>query len=592
MTAETFVRNALVEDRSSVWRLKSHEHFGYTDGVQSEQYLDHVFRTARDLKSGSDDLVSFIKDWPSAYHLSPKRAQLLSGFSFERTAHVLEVGCGCGAITRHLGETFNSVVSIEGSLERARLARARTRDLDTVSIICAPFQDIRFKQKFDLIFVVGVYEYSGLFVGGDDPYQAVLAHFSDLLTDDGAIVVAIENQFGLKYFNGCREDHIGKTYQGLEGYHRGQHGVRTFGRGELKANLHRYFSDVQFYYPFPDYKMPDCVLSEEALRSPRSGELVAQLSARKNEGPDGAVWDEPATVLELARNGLLPELANSFLVVAGKQKLEASVFDQLGVLYAPGRKAEWRAQTHIVRDDTDAWMAQKTRAMAQPDNTQGPVRWVASKSAWQDGLSLQTELALRAMNTEATLADIVAPCHAWVAHVKSDARLADHRWVVSGGHFDRIWQNFYVDAASGDGTFIDQEWVWHKDIPVNVLAIRAIYQFLAKTASKPGCAPVLQARSGQRLIAQIGAELGLVLTQQDFADFVALETQIAAVVFGRDDEKLKRQLQWYLWDRTTQQLYQRVRPKVVARWGRLTARISQVVQKLRVPALRSELQAN
>ena len=44
------------------------------------------------------EMISFeshIKDWPSEYHLSSKRAQLLSGFEFDRKARVLEVGAGC-----------------------------------------------------------------------------------------------------------------------------------------------------------------------------------------------------------------------------------------------------------------------------------------------------------------------------------------------------------------------------------------------------------------------------------------------------------------------------------------------------------------
>ena len=143
----------------------------------------------------------------------------MSGFSFDRSLRVLEVGCGCGAITRYLGENFDQVISVEGNINRARLARQRTRDLNSVSVICAPFQEIQFSQKFDIIFCIGVFEYSAAFIGGDDPYDAALRYFSDMLTPDGMVVVAIENQFGLKYFNSAREDHLGAMFEGLEGYH-------------------------------------------------------------------------------------------------------------------------------------------------------------------------------------------------------------------------------------------------------------------------------------------------------------------------------------------------------------------------------------
>ena len=160
MNIQSIVQNELVEDSSSVWLLRGHDKFAYSDGVASERYLKKVLLRSKDLSTRSSELESYITDWSSEYHLTSKRAQLLSGFKFDRTLKVLEVGCGCGAITRYLGETFDSVVSVEGSIARARLARLRTRDLTSVSIVCAPFQEICFSQKFDIIFVIGVFEYS------------------------------------------------------------------------------------------------------------------------------------------------------------------------------------------------------------------------------------------------------------------------------------------------------------------------------------------------------------------------------------------------------------------------------------------------
>ena len=133
MSIKPVIQNPLTEDASSVWLLQGHDRFAYTDGVASEQYLEKVFLASKDLSSRSSELESHIKDWSSEYQLTTKRAQLLSGFEFDRSMKVLEVGCGCGAITRYLGKTFDSVVSVEGSIARARLARLRTRDLPSVS---------------------------------------------------------------------------------------------------------------------------------------------------------------------------------------------------------------------------------------------------------------------------------------------------------------------------------------------------------------------------------------------------------------------------------------------------------------------------
>ena len=235
------VENDVRQEPSLVWVLEDHEHFAYSEGVRTENYLEQVLRSARDLSSDSSELDNFVRDWPSEYHLSHKRAQLLSGFDFDRNLRVLEVGSGCGAITRYLGETFDSVTCIEGSLRRARISRLRTHDLPGVSILCAPFQDVRFSTKFDVVFCIGVYEYSSSFVDCADPYDSVLRYFRDVLSPTGVVVLAIENQFGLKYFSSSAEDHLGVMFEGLEGYHSGLGRVRTFGRTQLETDLKRYF---------------------------------------------------------------------------------------------------------------------------------------------------------------------------------------------------------------------------------------------------------------------------------------------------------------------------------------------------------------
>jgi len=122
MSIQKAVKNNVQLNQDSVWMLENHEKFDYSDGAGSEKYLEDVFRSATDLSSTSYELEESIKDWTSEYHLSMQRAQLLSGFDFKRDSRVLEVGCGCGAITRFLAETFDEGVAIEGSASRAKFA--------------------------------------------------------------------------------------------------------------------------------------------------------------------------------------------------------------------------------------------------------------------------------------------------------------------------------------------------------------------------------------------------------------------------------------------------------------------------------------
>lgn len=571
MSIQTLVENDLVDAGSGVWQLKGHTNFGYSDGVESERYLDRALRAAKDLSTRSSELEGWIKDWPSEYHLTTKRAQLLSGFRFDRAKSVLEVGCGCGAITRHLAENFDQVVSVEGNLNRARIARLRTRDLDTVSVICAPFQKIRFRRKFDIIFCIGVFEYSGSFVAGEDPYDAALRYFAEMLTSDGILVIAIENQFGLKYFSCAREDHLGAMFEGLEGYHRRRRTVQTFGKGELKARLQRHFQNIEFYYPYPDYKLPECVLSAPFVASGRAGELISQMKPRDYSGPMTRRWDEAAATLEIARNGMLEFFANSFVVLAGRGELAAASFPQQGVLYSSSRQSRFATRTRIVGEAKGELRVIKDLISGEQQAESGALQLLANEGPWVDAMSLQTQLLLLARMRTRSLTDIFVPSKAWLGRLEAESTDQGGRRMLGGEHVDSIWSNAYV--VDGECRFIDREYVWNVPLPMNAVVIRAIYNLLVKLEDGLPVAHALQARGGRRLISDVAAALGVDLSAADFDDFVGVETELQWQVFGIPKRRHVTYLRWYLMDRASLMTAMQLKKQAVRLAERVAARL-------------------
>lgn len=550
MSISSVVQNKMIQDEFQVWRLKDHHNqFAYSDGVGFDRYLYKVFGKVKDLSSQSTELENYIKDWTSEYHLSRKRTQLLSGFSFDRSSKVLEVGCGCGTITRFLGENFDQVIAIEGNIDRALLTKQRTKEFNGVSILCSPFQEVNFLQKFDIIFCIGVFEYSASFIKGEDPYDAALQYFSSILSPGGRVVIAIENQFGLKYLNGAREDHLGLRFEGLEGYHRKSGKVRTFGKVELEKRLRKYFSDVQFYYPFPDYKLPDCVISEEFLASGRAGELIAQMSSRDYGGPKRFLWDEAAVTLELDRNRMLGFFSNSFLVVASFSGTSKKVFNQEAIFYSDGRKPEYSTQTRIVKEQTGELRVIKHRKIDPDDQEQRPLKMVKTESFWIDTPSLQTQISLRARAQNCSLDEIFAPCKRWVEFLVTKSNMQDGIPWLDGKYIDVIWSNTYF--VENECRFVDQEWVWHEKIRLNVIVIRAIYDFLSRIDKNGLQGGALSTRCGKTLIKEIAEALGIRLVDEDFMAFIDLEGQIAEIVTTKTKFRCTFYLRWFLFDRPT-----------------------------------------
>lgn len=567
MNVQDIVDNELVQDESSVWHLKGHHAFAYSDGAASEKYLEHVFRTASDLSSNSSELEQYIKDWPSEYHLTPKRAQLFSGFQFDPQLCVLEVGCGCGAITRYLGETFSRVVSIEGSAQRARLARLRTRDLNNVSIICSPFQDLHFSQKFDVIFCIGVYEYSASFVDAEKPYDAVLEYFSDLLKPDGFVVIAIENQFGLKYFNASREDHTGKRYEGLEGYHLQRKKVRTFGKSELEQQLRKFFPTIAMYYPFPDYKLPSHVISEAFLSTNRAGELVSQIESRDYYGKSKPLWVESLVILELSRNAMLPFFSNSFLAVAGKSELTGISFDQLAIMNNVHRTPRFRTTTTIVHDLKGDIVVSKKLNSGETFAESGKLKLVESKSRWRDTDSLHTVLYKNGMSRILKLDEMFSPCKSWISFLEAQSEIINGSKYLEGRYVDCIFSNAFVEP---DGVvFVDEEWVWHERISMNVIVIRALFTFICSIDRSGAASELLRVSGVQKLIVRIASTVGVRLSGADFRAFVALESELQSLVNGSARVRNAVVLRWILRSRRSLRIVQSL--KTMCRFVNLRA---------------------
>jgi len=513
-----------------IWTLAAQKEFDYSDGQTAERYLGKVLNKANDLSSDSFELEKFIKDWPSEYHLSRKRAQLLSCFEFDQSKKVLEVGCGCGAITRFLGETFDHVLAVEGSPVRSRLARLRTKNMQNVSIICAPFQELKFREHFDIIFCIGVYEYSNEFIADPDPYDTVLQYFHNTLKSDGILVVAIENQFGLKYFASRREDHTGIKFDGLEGYPHFGNKAKTFGYEDLENRLRKYFAQTKFYFPYPDYKLPSCILTKQFFEKVKLGELVGNVSSRDYFYNQKSIFDEKLVLIEIDKNNQLPFFSNSFLVFAGKTKISSTGFRHLGLIYTTDRLKKFQTITRFVEQKNGSIWAEKDPIYGITEIKDGKLTLRSLKDKWIDGLSIQMQLMKRSKERYISINELFTPCKKWLKQLKRISLFQENELWLDGKYVDCIWRNSYIQG--NQCLFIDLEWEWEDKIRLKIIVIRSIYLFLNDLSSLSGISPVLKKRSMKQLISTIAETIGIKIHNKDFNEFFQLHAEIMNIVYG------------------------------------------------------------
>lgn len=250
-----------------------------------------------------------------------------------------------GGASRCVAERCASYVGVEGSPLRAEGLRARLRDLPDARVEACNLTDFRSDRRFDVVLIVGVLEYAGLYVAGDGsamaPYQTVLRHALRFLVPGGCVAIAIENRNGLKYWAGAPEDHTSRPYDGILGYPF-QGCPRTFSRKTLLSLLRSVgLNDVEEFYPWPDYKLPSVLLSRRLVQSFPffAAELAADAHARATLRPPQN-FPVSLAATELARSGLLDEFANSFLFLAF-QRSEGPIRSRLLGRLLRDREVAW-----------------------------------------------------------------------------------------------------------------------------------------------------------------------------------------------------------------------------------------------------------
>lgn len=249
--------------------------------------------------------------WPVYYHFAPIRRNILEWYPFEKDCSVLEIGCGMGALTGMLCDRCGTVTAVELSKRRATAALLRCREKENLEIIVGNLNDIVFDKKFDYITLIGVLEYQGTYTDSENPYLDFLNKIKTLLKPDGRLLIAIENKCGLKYWCGATEDHTGVPFDGLNQYNITDRKVRTFSKSELEGLVGESgFRNQFFYYPMPDYKLPEVIYSEK--RPMEKGDIkdIEPYYLHK----ETVVIDEPGAYRDMVENGAFEFMANSFLV--------------------------------------------------------------------------------------------------------------------------------------------------------------------------------------------------------------------------------------------------------------------------------------
>lgn len=525
------------DTQRNLWTRPDFSGIAYSDGSEIEAHLLQVMQSVKDKSVFSIELASHIRDWPTEYHLTTSRHCLMRPVPFEAGQSVLELGCGCGAITRHLGELGLNVTAVEGGAKRAEITAERVRDLPGVKVVFDDLVQFQSDEKFDWVTLIGVLEYSPMFAPGEDPVSAYLAQALSYLKPGGRLVIAIENQLGLKYFNGCGEDHLNLPFLGPQGlYEPG--GPVTFGKQQLKKRLLDIgFAGVDFFYPYPDYKLPQAIVSESAFMTPEFNvaDMLLRMDSRDYSGRPFRLFSEQLVARELEDNGVLSDFANSFLLIARQtDPVAAARDDTLAWCFSLNRLTRYKTETtfHLSGEQIEVRKNRAAPSLLTQSPPPGKISHHLGSALYHQG-RLQAWQLIKAKLRPYSKTDFAAAFLPYVRYLLSRSEQTAgsnpallESWVTAGTLLDLTPFNV-IETGNGPQE-IDMEWELPGQVPTGWILLRSITNSLVL-----GITPdeAEQTELGE-LIQTILAGLGMQYAPSSFRHWAQLEQEFIESVCG------------------------------------------------------------
>ncbi len=343
--------------------------------------------------------------------------------------------------------------------------------------------------------------------------------FIEYLKENGRLVLAAENAYGLKYLAGTKEIRSKEYFGGVEASEQSAGCTRE----ELEASLKDAgYAWQKFYYPFPDHQFAMSIYSDDYL--PKRGELIDQIGNFDTERL--VLFDETKAADALIARGKFQEFSNSYLIVAGREQAEQIANDNgetiSYVKFSNDRGKSHNIRTYITKSadgKQHLWKVPDTQAAAAQISNLKKTEQILSclyadsrfsmnacedhaagaELAFLQGHTMEEELdSLLDEGGQEKAADRIFEVLEEIRSCKDmqefqltegfqrvfgNPKLPAGLMAVPIGDIDMIMPNILVGAGD-TWTVIDYEWSFHFPVPVNFILYRAIHYYADTTAKR------------------------------------------------------------------------------------------------------------
>ena len=420
---------------------------------------------------------------------SEMRANIIKWYPFEKNKSILEVGANYGEITYDLAKMCNEVTSIEFSERKMQCIAKRLNKVENVKLIlCTNIKDLKLDEKYDYITLIGISEYAQK-IGFKDLLD-MLNWAQEHLNEDGKILLAMDNKFGVKYLAGSTRnkheekfanfrEHITTDYQ-------------LYGKNELE-NILKSIGEIiyKFYYPVPNYKLTHMIYTDDYL--PKNSRYNIYYADYEE-----ILFEELSFLKEAIKNNQFHFFTNSYLIEISKKAISNITY----VNYSNMRKGKYKIITKISSNQVTK-EAYKEEGIKHIQQIQKNIERLKALGFITYEKTLENQIIspyistptmdeyLKKLLIEDKQSKFTEELDKWYEYVKSKIPKAESEKTIfekynikvnhkeeltflQDGFIDLIFQNVFYDG--NEYIVFDQEW-GDIAIPIEFIMYRSIKQF-------------------------------------------------------------------------------------------------------------------
>ena len=232
------------------------------------------------------------------------RENIINWYDFKEKANILFIGSD---VYECLFKNDNKVTVLDVDKQLLETIEDRenlekvNQDLTLFSSQCG--------KKFDYIIIMEAMNRLKDFIKvGKSTLKQFLELSYNILNNSGIILFSVANKFSIKNFSGATYNG-GNSYDVLLGKEKS---TAIYSKNEIIKILNESkFEKYNFYYPFPDHKLPSIVYSDKYLPNDNNSKLAYLVYYNPN---DTIIFNEMEAIREIVKDGMLDYFSNSYLL--------------------------------------------------------------------------------------------------------------------------------------------------------------------------------------------------------------------------------------------------------------------------------------